>query len=426
MVFENRTRFFLRRLFAFLTIFCFITSYSTLYADGPDPFIYYVYPPKDVSDERLESIIERWKKLQEDVKEEISSERQTKYRQTSYEATNNDLFSYFRELNEKRPDWFNPEQWENVDLKDCSLWLGSIAIIVEDEPKRFVEGSRFFASPIKEFGIPVRLEGLQRTKTWKEKHADHMIFILDMDYIIEKGAESEVFLSFKNWLIENTSIYTSGNNVNIDLSNSLLLNVKLRGSQCFANLKELIVTRNFELGNIDDFTLLIDFPAGDKSPFLPKNWIYDGFLCYNRATRKIEIPPGISREQFATSVLDNSIEYDREVFAGIKPKDLYSTNAYRRGDLTGVKFFPKRIKGVDYSLQGWNLSKLNLVGACFDGLDLTDVDFTDSIISDAAFEDVRGLTMEQITTTWNWKAKRMDSVVLPPELEKAVSERLSE
>ncbi len=124
MVYKNRTRFFIPCFFATLAIFCFQSSYSygARYADGSSSSIYYIYPPKDVSDERLKSIIERWRELQEDVKEEISTERQTKYRQTSYKATDNDLFYYFKKLNEERPEWFNPEPGENVDLKDCSLW----------------------------------------------------------------------------------------------------------------------------------------------------------------------------------------------------------------------------------------------------------------------------------------------------------------
>ena len=96
-----------------------------------------------------------------------------------------------------------------------------------------------------------------------------------------------------------------------------------------------------------------------------------------------------------------------------------SASLYAR-DLKDVVFFPERIKGAYYSLKGWNLSNLDLTGACFDGLDLSDVDFTDSTITGASFRGVRGLTLEQLSKTRNWKEKKMNDVALPQRLDDAV------
>ena len=69
-----------------------------------------------------------------------------------------------------------------------------------------------------------------------------------------------------------------------------------------------------------------------------------GYLCFNLGKHRVEFPQGFTRDQIVTSVLEESLESRKEIFEGIKPKDLYATNAYRNGDLTGVSFFPNRMK----------------------------------------------------------------------------------
>ena len=52
------------------------------------------------------------------------------------------------------------------------------------------------------------------------------------------------------------------------------------------------------------------------------------------------------------------------------------------------------------------------------------VDFTDSIISRCVFieevSEVQNLTLEQIKSTWNYKAGRMSDILLPKAIQQAL------
>lgn len=393
----------------FVTLSCVFVQGDISYAKELKQRVYYIYPPDDVSDERLKDVSRRWNVQLEKIRERLESRKRQKlgdnrpkgdYQPSELEFYR-ELLVYLENLDEEYPEWSEPTLWEDVDLCGCRIWLNGA---------RFEKYNEYDA-----FGIPTTFAGLQRTKTWKEKHLDRVeIFVYDespdrdKDAVSQPAAPCDPF-SFRGWLIENSTLSVVCRHGRVDYSDAMLRRVEFRP----VSFQQLVTTKNVELDSMDDIWL-------DFIPESFSEWRCGGYLCFNLGKHRVEFPQGFTRDQIVTSVLEESLESRKEIFEGIKPKDLYATNAYRNGDLTGVSFFPNRMKGVDYSLKNWNLSRLNLTGACFDGLDLTDVDFTDSIITDASFEDVHGLTIDQLKSTWNWKTDRMEDVVLSPELEKRV------
>jgi len=97
---------------------------------------------------------------------------------------------------------------------------------------------------------------------------------------------------------------------------------------------------------------------------------------------------------------------------------LYSTASYKQGDLSGMKMF-------GFDLGGWDFSRQNLTGAAFWQCSLLAADFTDAVITGASFAHPypasTGLTAEQIRSTWNFKNGRMEGIVLPPDVARALA-----
>ncbi|MDR1477930.1 MAG: pentapeptide repeat-containing protein, partial [Planctomycetaceae bacterium] len=71
------------------------------------------------------------------------------------------------------------------------------------------------------------------------------------------------------------------------------------------------------------------------------------------------------------------------------------------------------------NLRGLNLSQFNLTGCQFLG-DLTDVNFTDAVISKCDFGWLSNITIDQIKSTWNYKTGRMNGIKLPEEIQKTL------
>jgi uncharacterized protein YjbI with pentapeptide repeats len=101
-------------------------------------------------------------------------------------------------------------------------------------------------------------------------------------------------------------------------------------------------------------------------------------------------------------------------------KHLRSTASYRQGDLSGIRLYDVDLAGVD-------LSNQNLTKAAFGHCDLTNVDFTGAVITGADFvtfryrrDPTKGLTADQIKSTWNYKHGRMEGIRLPPEIAQAL------
>jgi uncharacterized protein YjbI with pentapeptide repeats len=104
----------------------------------------------------------------------------------------------------------------------------------------------------------------------------------------------------------------------------------------------------------------------------------------------------------------------------ITKEHLYSTASYKQGDLSGVT-----IVGID--LTSCDFSNQNLTGATFARCDLTNADFRDAVVTNVKFvyddEPGTGLTVEQIKSTWNYKHGRMEGILLPDDVAKALAKQ---
>jgi uncharacterized protein YjbI with pentapeptide repeats len=101
---------------------------------------------------------------------------------------------------------------------------------------------------------------------------------------------------------------------------------------------------------------------------------------------------------------------------------LYSTKSYKDGYLGDVEF-------LSIDLSGCDLSGMNLTGCRFSHCRFAGTKFDDAVITGARFITDRSLaksdrlTVEQITSTWNYKHGRMEGIRLPDDLAEALPER---
>ncbi|MGN1065275.1 MAG: pentapeptide repeat-containing protein [Thermoguttaceae bacterium] len=99
--------------------------------------------------------------------------------------------------------------------------------------------------------------------------------------------------------------------------------------------------------------------------------------------------------------------------AGITNAILYTTKSYRDHNLSGVTF--------ECNLTGCDLSTQNLSAARFQTSDVSGADFTDAVVTRCDFSGAKGLTREQIESTWNYKMGNMAGIKLPKELEEELA-----
>ena len=104
---------------------------------------------------------------------------------------------------------------------------------------------------------------------------------------------------------------------------------------------------------------------------------------------------------------------DAAADAGITNAILYTTKSYRDHNLSGVTF--------ECNLTGCDLSTQNLSAARFQTSDVSGADFTDAVVTRCDFSGAKGLTREQIESTWNYKMGNMAGIKLPKELEEELA-----
>jgi len=97
---------------------------------------------------------------------------------------------------------------------------------------------------------------------------------------------------------------------------------------------------------------------------------------------------------------------------------IMKTASYKKGEILFANMGTSDLSGVD-------LSRQNLTGCRFSVCKLVGTVFTDTVISGADFRDVpgheKGLTVEQIKSTWNYKNGRMDGIILPKGIADALA-----
>lgn len=63
-------------------------------------------------------------------------------------------------------------------------------------------------------------------------------------------------------------------------------------------------------------------------------------------------------------------------------------------------------------------SRFNLTGNYFNA-NFSNANFTDAVVTDCNF-DLAKITVEQIQSTWNYKTKNMEGIVLPKEIQETL------
>ena len=101
---------------------------------------------------------------------------------------------------------------------------------------------------------------------------------------------------------------------------------------------------------------------------------------------------------------------------GIKIEQLLSTADFKKGVVINVRV--DRLVWPDHVV---DLSNMVFVGCVFGlGDKPAQMDITDSVISNCFLRDLNGLTLENVKSTWNYKHGRMEGIVLPAEIQKAL------
>ncbi len=94
-----------------------------------------------------------------------------------------------------------------------------------------------------------------------------------------------------------------------------------------------------------------------------------------------------------------------------------------------VNFREKRYEGLTLQsadFKKYDFSSALLTNCRFEKIDFTDANFTDAVLTACAFHDVQGLTLEQLKSTWNWRAGRLDFLSLDDALQAEVDAALAE
>ena len=82
------------------------------------------------------------------------------------------------------------------------------------------------------------------------------------------------------------------------------------------------------------------------------------------------------------------------------------------------------VQMYNMDISGLDLSHFNLTGCVFGSIrnstNVSEVIFSDAIITKCNFWQSIGLTTEQIKSTWNYKHGRMDGVILPQDIQAAL------
>jgi len=99
---------------------------------------------------------------------------------------------------------------------------------------------------------------------------------------------------------------------------------------------------------------------------------------------------------------------------GITFEQLQFTKNYKDGILANLELILKSPKGPA------DFSRMNLTGCRFGSTEEYQLDLTDSVISNCDFRYFKGLTLENVKSTWNYKHNRMEGIKLPEEIQKAL------
>ncbi len=184
---------------------------------------------------------------------------------------------------------------------------------------------------------------------------------------------------------------------------------------CVASFASLSPSKTFREGGLREFTLA-NIWFVDACDFSGMDLTGARLSCLRNHVGPGPLPLNLTDALIQGATFEN----DPVHVPMVNGEHLRSTASYRQGDLSGIQLYDVDLAGVD-------LSNQNLTKAAFGHCDLTNVDFTGAVITGADFvtfryrrDPTKGLTADQIKSTWNYKHGRMEGIRLPPEIAQAL------
>lgn len=282
----------------------------------------------------------------------------------------------------KNPKWLDPELWNDVNLS--STRIGKDRMDMPSDFDAFDDQRDFF------YAIPISREGLEKTLSWKKKELFQVRFSIP----------SPDDLSFKNFRFQECQLYGD------DWTRCDFTDAEFVGSELNAkiSLDQIKSTKNFKetKATSDRATLALGIWKQQEWKLPEFDW---------------QVNPEAS---FRIARIDVYLEKTK--------KTSEKKRRIEDGDLARLilrgRFFEPENKQTPFQgssdLSGQDLSRMNLTDSRFVSIRLFGTDLTDSIITNCDFVKTRGLTLEQLKTTRNWKTGRMDGIALPRELAEEV------
>jgi uncharacterized protein YjbI with pentapeptide repeats len=124
----------------------------------------------------------------------------------------------------------------------------------------------------------------------------------------------------------------------------------------------------------------------------------------------------INNSSFQFMFGNNSSFNDYQKFFDFRIEQLLSTKDFKEGFVENVKI----IRAIWSNDKKIDLSKIVFVNCVLGSENQAKVDLTNSVISNCDFSNLKGLTLENVKSTWNYKHNRMKGIKLPEEIRKAL------
>ncbi len=242
--------------------------------------------------------------------------------------------------------------------------------------------------------LEISPEQLKSTRSYKTK---------DLRQCMIHGAWGAPSFDFRGAHLER-AVLTSGDFTNCDMSDAHVYGVTFRNFTL--TFEQLASTADYRRGR-----LCISVQGGGTSAAgLTGRWDFSGIDM--RGSTLV----GMRSEADFTDARINCCSM-RWGFTSVQ---LASTASYKNGDLTDVQM-------VFIDLSGCDLTGVNLTGSSFAQCQFAGVRLDDAVVTDVNFVSVsgippgcKGLTMDQVRSTWNYKHGRMEGIRLPDKLAEAL------
>jgi len=183
-----------------------------------------------------------------------------------------------------------------------------------------------------------------------------------------------------------------------DFSTTKVAGARIRGATLYGvfSFKELRKTQEFTVGIA-------------SCEFWCRGPIDLSGLCIKESILNISDTESVSLND--ARIINSTVYFRGSTASRLLP----TTRSYKNGILYDITF-------VASDMSNLNFDRMNLTRCYFQDCDLTGTTFEDAVVTSVSFRSARGLTAEQIKSTWNYKHGRMKGIRLPEEVAKALEQ----